>query len=1242
MPNTHLMLYEDTWTISVLIFNLLFNACRDNHLTLNNLLPFENTTILRLQISGNPSLNGVSRQEILRKLHQVWVINDDFVKTDEGTSWGVSDENIFRSGGWMVPQEMSDHQREMFDIVINQVPQKKSSADYFKLDYLLDDYLFQAFVHNSAPGTILGESKPMPIVNCNDILLMKHQDRLDLAVLLTTKLFYRVPDNVFKDTMEKLLVSYMSLKAIKDLSLLPTFAITALVSLIIRICRRELLELDQYKSLASKSNIPFLVHGECLFSSTNSPSRDSSGFRFLKSVRHFLSRGLHHEMPKSGVRQSEYYSEMEHEILRTLNDIPTKASFPASDTKAFQEWIPFVARHTLVMMTKVSSCPPLTRCQTSLVAQQTYNELTELLSAAGMTYEDMNVSANGPDRDGRDGMNQSQNVLSFGTGLPKSTYNSLTWNKSILTREYEKPWSEKSASAVAIVTNGDEIGDEEIDDESAMSEGEANNIESQVSNDIADLSVGGDDILDPSPSRSKRSLSEKSSKIPFLKLSSEGSGSQKSYALEDDLDDMPLTPSSSQVEGRPWSMTLQTSLRSKSLESLYLTQGDSISEKVDTVLSPIEAPFSERPQTRPMSSGQGLVTGFSSEQDKVSQFVLASPSKIGDWKVAAGKKWKEIDLAPVLVHPLSKYPVYIHRKTALPSGNSTDDEPCEYDIVAGEKKDWMLHVKEQKALMSTLELENADYLQYHHVMYEELKRNEEIKNVTNQLEDVEHLQGATSKILQTYVQSKDPNQLKNELLKEMGTTRNIRFQKEMASNLKKEIERQRRMEEERRQFSYLGIKLEGGSSLLSQESFATLETKESSLKSKSSMKMGVDLNRVSWNTFVKKEPKLPSLEVVEKVAEAGAFLTDLADVEISNKSQPPSPSKAVLSYTPKPVAHRPDHIFNKQDSRHLGDCTITAWDPNIPLTKHVRNALKYSSVYTNSGEVDWGTVLAGGKQLSNWYPRQEKVTYTLGEQDPVNVARMEHLGQSLQLPPTKHPPPPVSSVYPIPSKSMVVDKTHLPQSSSNDDPGNGPVSNRGTSRRRIFRPDKSRAKVREMPKRLTAPAVTSNFTNYTLRERDPIFVEITEMADGSTKSLIKDNDSIFDGSVHSQEIKKEYSLTISVTESATGELLSRAESPDHRFREDDSLGSASLSCGSNGVKQVSRRKRQQQEVIVTDTYLIGLRCLNHFFLMISGFVVMLDKEYSANRSVLTRYSHAKSPTQFTSATFPSFYHQVSV
>lgn len=272
--------------------------------------------------------------------------------------------------------------------------------------------------------------------------------------------------------------------------------------------------------------------------------------------------------------------------------------------------------------------------------------------------------------------------------------------------------------------------------------------------------------------------------------------------------------------------------------------------------------------------------------------------------------------------------------------------------------------------------------------------------------------------------------------------------------------------------------------------------------------------------------------------------------------RPFSPSKAKLSHTPDVMARPASHAFRNQDNG-LG------WDPSVPLSKHVQRALRYSSVYTNSEEIDWGTVLTSGRSLTTWFPRHEKFTYTLAELAPVEAARLSQLELT---PNSRPPPPPQSSICPLPSKAMVL----------------APETN-ASLRQRSARPDRSRGKHPPPSKRVTAPALTTNFVNRSLAQREPIYMEVLQVEEASSSSStgqlsLCDTDYIMEASnpesAKSSPLNKDHSTTLSIE---VGSSYDELHTPQRDMEENDSVGSASLSCGSHGSFQRTNTSRRRRE-----------------------------------------------------------------
>ena len=99
-------------------------------------------------------------------------------------------------------------------------------------------------------------------------------------------------------------------------------------------------------------------------------------------------------------------------------------------------------------MTKSPACPSLTRPQTSKAHQETYFDMISILSAAGMTYRDLEIDFTGPAVDGRDKLNrvtdkdhlQGGYVLAYGASLLAGQPSHLHWNTDKFRRSYEVPW----------------------------------------------------------------------------------------------------------------------------------------------------------------------------------------------------------------------------------------------------------------------------------------------------------------------------------------------------------------------------------------------------------------------------------------------------------------------------------------------------------------------------------------------------------------------------------------------------------------------------------------------------------------------------------------------------------------------------------------------------------------------------------------------------------------------------------
>ena len=497
------------YIITIIInINIIHNR-RGNSLSLKWLRSFSNTIILRLNIDITPE---VSRQDIFQHIHVIWVLNDDFVKSEELSAVTIDNTvplDMDKSGNlphqeWVYGRQMNEREKDVMDVLHNHLPCKPHFSNQFRLDMVLDDYLQQATLYNAQNIVTASNSKcTMPIVHCESILCLPHAVRLDVSVLLTTAILFKVPKELFVQTLEMLLLPHgLSKREVADLAALPTFAKTAVVCMIRRICRREKAELELYGHFLNP--LPLGVQtdtttvsigraggnketkddGNRLMGSTRQlvdstglekyavesvpphetappplfPSRDMSGFRYLKHIRNYLMSPLpNHGMLSDSIRHGKVttpFSEMEEDFLSHLPDIPTILTCPPSSSPEYRDWVSLAARHTIILMSRCPTCPPLTRSQRTKVHTDTHRELQPLLVAAEMTYEDLEIVTTGPALDGRP--QGPRQVLSFGDSLPSGKPQQLAWNLGMSKpRNYSKPWAEGRTSVPLEGDNAD-------------------------------------------------------------------------------------------------------------------------------------------------------------------------------------------------------------------------------------------------------------------------------------------------------------------------------------------------------------------------------------------------------------------------------------------------------------------------------------------------------------------------------------------------------------------------------------------------------------------------------------------------------------------------------------------------------------------------------------------------------------------------------------------------------------------
>jgi hypothetical protein len=491
------------------------------NVTLINLSTLSCAHILRLHVpvSLNEELGVFTTLNALISsvLPNVWAVNDDFITSSdrkEATLAGLP-PNTHVFGNELDVDIVSDAAQPNLRVqniirVVQNCPPRGKYADYFRLEILLEEYLqeacyFNCFAqqihlqNNSSHRTI----EPMPFVDVFALMMLPHRIRLDLTVVLTAALMFHIPRNLLRDALVICMGQHISADDIDQMYALPTFVKTALVCLLRRITTKEALEWNTIQQFCPKPTRHVPLQPQKLQFGKNPPPPsdylDSRGFEFLRPAKQYLEQAIEVTVTDPKVLQAMVpFSELEMEILNKLPDVPTRSSAAsyfrdkaeeasrgqAMSTASYKEWIPFAARHTVLLLTKAPACPPLTRPQHSKVKQELYFEMLPILRAANMTMNDLDLAFTGPGKDGRmlnsrtttsgtsvkiknfgstlgttsakaDAPQVAEtgsvgkemalmggNALPFGVGLPKAVPDSaLSWKVQEVPRNYYKGWS---------------------------------------------------------------------------------------------------------------------------------------------------------------------------------------------------------------------------------------------------------------------------------------------------------------------------------------------------------------------------------------------------------------------------------------------------------------------------------------------------------------------------------------------------------------------------------------------------------------------------------------------------------------------------------------------------------------------------------------------------------------------------------------------------------------------------------
>ena len=392
------------------------------------------------------------------KLPNVWVINDDYITKADKMKSKSMDSRIDIVVAIALPSEKKcDDDSVITDNITNQVsssndiglscthvfanihssnlmraiqecPLEGIVEDEYRLDILLEDYYQQAayFNHfaennNMSHHSQHGRIKYMPIVDLYSLVKLPHRLRLDLTAVLTISLLMPIPKSLLRDALVIQLSNYISLADIEFFIKLPKFVKTALVSILRRISKKEKDDLGYYGHLKTKSivdkdlkkkQIEFVQCSSFILPQLHYMSCE--GFYFLRAIKAYLDAPLDYSKMKTNASSSEIlpsskddeFTALELEILDKLPDIPNSAclSYQKKDdipAMKSMDWVSFAARHTVLILTKSPSCPPLTRVQRSKAKQDLYIDLLPLLRAASMTLSDLDIHTYGPEKDGR-------------------------------------------------------------------------------------------------------------------------------------------------------------------------------------------------------------------------------------------------------------------------------------------------------------------------------------------------------------------------------------------------------------------------------------------------------------------------------------------------------------------------------------------------------------------------------------------------------------------------------------------------------------------------------------------------------------------------------------------------------------------------------------------------------------------------------------------------------------------------
>jgi hypothetical protein len=411
-----------------------------------------------------------SREEFAKAFPLVWVLNDDYIpfKLRKNYIFDASAGAGGLAAAWDAVTRSSDREYNLL-LAVNEFPNTTQLMESSRLDVLLEDYLDEAWLYNSYLTRVRSTLPEMPTVNCAKILNLSHSQRLDLSVVLTLSIVIDVPIDIFTDGLQKHFLYQYSVLELENLLKLPVFVKTAVVNLIRRICKQEKFELEKYQCLTVRAKTSSAVFSDDSIAFRSGTYLSAAGFRHLFECRKYLE---YSPVPNFDLASDRTpFSDLEGDILRVLPDVPTRTDalhiVRKGSASSYSDWVSFVGRHTVVLLRRAMNLPSLTRVPSSQTEQQVYLKLLPVLQIAKMSYDDLDIANTGATLDGRVAAKGSSKIhlgtklLAYGAGIPDGAPRQLIWNKIPVESKLEN--RRQSTSKMTDDLGNDHVDKSELD-----------------------------------------------------------------------------------------------------------------------------------------------------------------------------------------------------------------------------------------------------------------------------------------------------------------------------------------------------------------------------------------------------------------------------------------------------------------------------------------------------------------------------------------------------------------------------------------------------------------------------------------------------------------------------------------------------------------------------------------------------------------------------------------------------------